>query len=240
MQLEINDVVSAIVSNITDFGAFVEFEDEDSSMVYFKEIPGAKHGEIDKVLKIGDSIEALVIKGRKGEPTLSIIALQKKRHIEELQKDGNIVNTVAKPTLNDIVKCSVNGIAEFGAFVSFGLGESGLIHFSEIPDASMGDIETHLPEGEFEAQIIDIKSGGKYNLSIKRVIELRTKELVREELNNLQGQEKTIREIWKIFTDINRCLLQYMQQPILLNPKSAKIDRKNNKVTIDVNTESKF
>ena len=47
MQLEINDVVSAIVSNITDFGAFVEFEDEDSSMVYFKEIPGAKHGEID-------------------------------------------------------------------------------------------------------------------------------------------------------------------------------------------------
>ncbi len=240
MQLEINDVVSAIVSNITDFGAFVEFEDEDSSMVYFKEIPGAKHGEIDKVLKIGDSIEALVIKGRKGEPTLSIIALQKKRHIEELQKDGNIVNTVAKPTLNDIVKCSVNGIAEFGAFVSFGLGESGLIHFSEIPDASMGDIETHLPEGEFEAQIIDIKSGGKYNLSIKRVIELRTKELVREELNNLQGQEKTIREIWKIFTDINKCLLQYMQQPILLNPKSAKIDRKNNKITIDVNTESKF
>ena len=65
MQLEINDVVSAIVSNITDFGAFVEFEDEDSSMVYFKEIPGAKHGEIDKVLKIGDSIEALVIKDRK-------------------------------------------------------------------------------------------------------------------------------------------------------------------------------
>jgi superfamily I DNA and/or RNA helicase/predicted RNA-binding protein with RPS1 domain len=243
MQLKINDIITAIISNITDFGAFVEFEDEDSSMIYFKEIPGAKYGEINKVLKIGDTIEALVIKGRKDEPALSITALQKKRKNEELQKNqqnGDIIAAISKPKLNDIVKCSLNKIEEYGAFVSFGLNESGLIHYSEIPDASKGDVEAHLPNGEFEAIIIDLKNGGKYSLSIKKLIENRTKEQVREDLQNLQGEEKTIREIWKIFTDINKCLLQYMQQPILLNPKSSKIDRKNNKITIDVNTEIKF
>lgn len=244
MQLKLNDIVSAIVSNIADFGAFVEFEDGDSTMmIYFKEIPGAKHGEIDNVLKVGDTVEALVIEGRKKELSLSISALNKKRRVEELQKsmaNGDLISDVIKPKLDDIVKCTLDNVSAFGAFVNFGVQCKGLIHYSEIPEASSGDIESHIPEGEFEAQIIEIKPGDKYSLSIKKAIEVRIKEAVHQELQNLDGEEKTIREIWKIFTDINKCLLQYMQQPILLNAESAKISNKTNKITIDVNTESKF
>lgn len=244
MHLKINDIVSAIVVSIADFGAFVEFEDGDSAMIYFKDIPKAKHGEIDKVLSIGMQIEALVVEGRKAEPALSITALQRKRRLEELEKassDDGIVSAVVKPKVNDIVKCVVDNIAPFGVFVEFGEGlYKGMIHFTQIPGASMGNIESVLESKEFEAQIVEIKPGDKYGLSIKKAIEIRTKEQVRKELSELDGEEKTIREIWKIFTDINKCLLQYMQQPILLNTKTARINRTTKKLTVDVNTESKF
>lgn len=237
MEFKINDIIAAVVTNIANFGAFVEFDDGDSAMIYFKDIPKAKHGEIDKVLKIGESIEALVVSGRKGEPILSISELQRKRRLKEMK----IMAASTKPKLNDIVKCVLDCIAQFGAFVDFGDGcYQGMVHFSEIPGASFGKIESVLAATEFEAQIIEIKPDGKYGLSISKAIEIRTKEQVRQELSELGGEEKTIREIWKIFTDINKCLLQYMQQPILLNPKTARINKTTNELTVEINTESKF
>jgi superfamily I DNA and/or RNA helicase/predicted RNA-binding protein with RPS1 domain len=243
MQLKINEIVSAIVSNIADFGVFVEFEDGDSSMIYFKDIPGGKYGGLDKTIKVGDNIEALVVKGRKEDFALSISALQQKHRLEEIQKNtsnGDIVSDLVKPKLNDIVKCSLDNVASFGAFVNFDMNYHGLIHFSQIPGAKNGDVEQYVPDGEFEAQIIEVKSDGKYALSISKANEFRLKEQVRQELKSLDGEEKTIREIWKIFTGINKCLLLYMQQPILLDAKTAKLDKKTNKLSVDVDTESKF
>lgn len=242
MNLEINDIVSATVSNIADFGAIVEFDDGDTGMVYFKDIPGAKHGQIDEILNIGDKIEALVVKGRKDEPTLSISALKRKRRLEELQNNGNsnIVDTVSKPKVDDLVQCIVTNIVPYGVFVEFGNGYKGMIHFSEIPGVTYGNIENALDSNEFEAQIIEIKPDGKFSLSISKAILIRTKEQVQQELQGLDGDEKNIREIWKIFTDINKCLLQYMQQPIELEPKSARINKSTNKLEVKINTESKF
>lgn len=237
MNLIKNEIVLATVTSIADFGAFVEFDDGDSTMIYFKEIPNAKYGEIEKVLKVGERIEALIINGHKGELGLSISALKKKQRLEEIEKN----NKIEKPKINDIVQCTLNNINLFGAFVKFGNGfYDGMIHYSEIPNATYGKIEEALTETEFEAQIIEINKEGKYKLSITKAQEIRTKEQVRQQIQELSGEEKDIREIWKIFTDINKCLLQYMQQPILLKPETAHINKKTNKLTVEVDTEKKF
>lgn len=243
MQLTLNDIINATVISIADFGAFVEFNDGDSVMIYFKEIPNAKYGEIEKELNVGDNIEALVVKGKKGEPVLSILALQRQRRLEKIQKENsneNIESVVIKSKVNDIVKCLLSSVADFGAFVDMVNGGQGLIHYTQIPGATKGNISAALDGDEFEAMVIEVKPGDKYSLSITKAIEQRTKEQVRQELSELGGEEKTIREIWKIFTDINKFLLQYMQQPILLDPKSCRIDNATNKLTVEVNTESKF
>ena len=239
MQLKINDIVTAIVVSIADFGAFVELEDGESAMVYYKEIPNAKHAQIDKALNVGGKIEALVISGRKGEPALSISALQRQKRLEQLVDNNSLAN-LNNLKKNDIVTCIVSSITKYGVFVDVVDGRQGLIHYTQIPGAKYGDIENALDGNEFEAIIVEISSDGKYSLSISKAIEQRTKEQVRQEIGELSGEEKTIREIWKIFTAINKCLLQYMQQPILLNPKSIRLNISTNKLSVDVNTESKF
>ncbi len=243
MQLDLNNIVDAIVISIADFGAFVEFDDGDSTMIYFKDIPNAKHGEIDKVLTIGDKIEALVVKGRNNEMVLSITALQKQRRLEEIHKvnsNDNDKNVVVKPKVHDIVTCLLSSVADFGVFVDILCGGQGLIHYTQIPGATRGKIDEVLDDKEFEAMIIEVKPGDKYSLSITKAIEQRTKEQVKQELSELDGEEKNIREIWKIFTDINKCLLQYMRQPILLDPKSCRFNKDINKLIVEVDTESKF
>ena len=120
-----------------------------------------------------------------------------------------------------------------------------MIHYSEVP-CKFGQISNHLEVGQ-EIEVIILGPGKpdkfgnqRYSLSKKKVDEQAIREQVAIDISKLTGEEKSIREIWKIFTQINKCLLQYMKQPILLDTDSAKLYRTDNKLVIKANTESKF
>lgn len=145
----------------------------------------------------------------------------------------------------DIIKVKISNITDIGAFVNLDRRVSGLIHYSEIP-CLFGQVEDHLEVGqELEVMVIgpgkpDKYGNPRYKLSKKKVDEKSLREQVAEDIKDLGDEEKSIREIWKIFTLINKCLLQYMKQPILLEANSARLRIADGKLTVKANTESKF
>ena len=143
------------------------------------------------------------------------------------------------------VKVQIDNITDIGAFVRLEGRASGMIHYSEVP-CKFGQISNHLEVGQ-EIEVIILGPGKpdkfgnqRYSLSKKKVDEQAIREQVAIDISKLTGEEKSIREIWKTFTQINKCLLQYMKQPILLDTDSAKLYRTDNKLVIKANTESKF
>lgn len=145
----------------------------------------------------------------------------------------------------DIITVKISNITDFGAFARLDRFTSGMIHCSEVPCQS-GDVVNHLKvDQEIEVMVLgpgkpDRFGNPTYRLSKKKVDEKELRKQVAQDIEQLGGEEKTIREIWKVFTLINKCLLQYMKQPILLDPSSAKLRVKEGKLIVKANTESKF
>ena len=145
----------------------------------------------------------------------------------------------------DKIKVQIANINDIGAFVKLEGRASGMIHYSEVP-CKFGQVSNNLEVGQ-EIEVIILGPGKpdkfgnpRYNLSKKKVDEQAIREQVAIDIDNLAGEEKSIREVWKIFTQINKCLLQYMKQPILLDINSAKLHHADGKLVIKANTESKF
>lgn len=71
-----------------------------------------------------------------------------------------------------VVEGKVKSITNFGAFIDFEDGKSGLVHISEISNTFVKDIRDHLKEGQsVKAKVISIEPSGKLGLSIKRLQE---------------------------------------------------------------------
>jgi len=60
-KLMTNDQVTGTVTNITDFGAFIELEDGVEGLVHISEITSDKEKKAEDVLKVGDSVTAKVL-----------------------------------------------------------------------------------------------------------------------------------------------------------------------------------
>ena len=67
-----------------------------------------------------------------------------------------------------VVEAKVTGITEYGAFVEFDGGKSGMIHISEVASGFVKDINEHLKVGQvIKAKIISVNPQGKISLSAK-------------------------------------------------------------------------
>lgn len=66
----------------------------------------------------------------------------------------------------------ITGVTNFGAFVQLDGGKVGLVHISEIALSYVKDINSHVKVGdEVKAKVVEIGTGGKISLSIKKVLE---------------------------------------------------------------------
>jgi S1 RNA binding domain protein len=74
--------------------------------------------------------------------------------------------------VGDIVTGKVAKITNFGAFVEFENGQSGMVHISEIDHSFVKDVREFLTEEQqVEVKVIGIKDDGKITLSIKQAAE---------------------------------------------------------------------
>jgi len=85
---KVGQAVAGKVSSLTDFGAFVELEEELEGLIHVSEIGTGKVERPSDILKVGDTITALVINvdTKERKIGLSIKGLMQKREKEDMKK----------------------------------------------------------------------------------------------------------------------------------------------------------
>jgi small subunit ribosomal protein S1 len=153
--------VCGIVTNITQFGVFVDLGGVEG-LIHVSEISWGRVSHPAEVVKVGETIQAYVIQV---DQDRSRIALSIKRLIpnpwenaEERYHPGQIVSAV------------ITSIVPFGAFARLEEGLDGLIHSSEIRDKGLdNDTINNLYEGQtIQVRILNVNAARqRLGLSLK-------------------------------------------------------------------------
>ncbi|MFA5879045.1 MAG: S1 RNA-binding domain-containing protein [Candidatus Margulisiibacteriota bacterium] len=77
--LNIGDIIDGVVTNITNFGLFVKFENGQEGLVHISEIANEYVTDISKYAKIGDVVKVKVVTLKGNKIELSIKKLQEKQ-----------------------------------------------------------------------------------------------------------------------------------------------------------------
>ena len=142
------DIMKGIVTNLTDFGAFVELEPGIEGLVHVGDISWARIKKPRDVLKRGQEVEVLVLE-----------ADQEKRRIslgcKQLHDPWTDIDKRYAPGQDVPVK--VVRLADFGAFVELEEGVEALIHISQLSRKRVEKPADVLQEGqEVTARILEV------------------------------------------------------------------------------------
>jgi small subunit ribosomal protein S1 len=122
-QIKEGSVVTGVVKNITDYGAFIDLGGMDG-LLHITDMSWGRVKHPSELLNVGDEIQVKVLKYDTEKERVSLGMKQMQPDPWETVKAGYPVG--AK------LKGKVVSLAEYGAFVEIGEGVEGLIHVSEM------------------------------------------------------------------------------------------------------------
>ena len=174
--LEEGNIVKGTVSNLVDFGAFVDLEGIDG-LIHISELSWNHVDHPSEVVEVGEEVEVKVLEVDRDRERISLGLKQTRKDpwqeiVEQVEIGGNITGRVTK-------------LVSFGAFVEVAEGVEGLIHISELADHHVETPDEVVRSGdEVEARIIDVDAKRR-RLSLS----LRPKTEEREEQSDEQSAE---------------------------------------------------
>ena len=155
-------VVEGQISNIVDFGAFVDLDGIDG-LIHISELSWSHVNHPSEVLEIGDTVQVKVLDIDRERQRISL-------GLKQTQEDPwqRIVNTY---NIGDELAGTVTKVVTFGAFVEILDGVEGLVHISELaPHHVENPREIVQPGDELRVKILEIDSERRrLSLSAKRV-----------------------------------------------------------------------
>ena len=120
------------VRNLTEFGAFVEVEEDIDGLIHISDMSWSKRiKHPSEVLKKGDVVEAMVLSIDAENQRLSLGLKQLATDIWE--------DFFSRHHVGDTIEGKVVRMTNFGAFVELDEGIEGLIHVSEFDDSQGGE-----------------------------------------------------------------------------------------------------
>ena len=148
-ELQEGEIRHGRVSNVIDFGAFVDLGGTDG-LVHISELSWAPVGHPSEVLHVGDEVDVVVL-GVDHEKRKISLSLKRAR--------GQPWDTVTeKYSVGQTVAARVKKLATFGAFVEIEPGVEGLIHISELSDQRIVHPKNVVNEGDVvQAKILRIE-----------------------------------------------------------------------------------
>ena len=166
-ELQVGDVRTGVVKNLTDFGAFIDLGGADG-LLHISEMSWGRIENPKKLFKSGQEVKVLV-KEINGER----IALTRKFPDENPWKDAE-----TKFAVGTVVSGKVARMTDFGAFVELEKGIDALLHVSQISREHVNKPSDVLEVGqEIEAKIVDLDvDSHKIALSMKALSEPERKE----------------------------------------------------------------
>jgi len=161
-RLEPGQVVEGKISNIVDFGAFVDLDGIDG-LIHISELSWSHVNHPSEVVSIGDTVRIKVLDIDRNRQRISL-------GLKQTQEDPwqRVINT-HRP--NDVLEGTVTKVVAFGAFVEILPGVEGLVHISELADHHVENPgEVVEPGSKLNVKILEIdEERRRLSLSIKRV-----------------------------------------------------------------------
>jgi small subunit ribosomal protein S1 len=153
------------IASITDYGLFIEVAPEVEGLVHISEISWTDRiTDLNRLYKIGDEIEVLVVSLDKENRRMSL-------SVKQLSKNPwETVNEQFKPS--QTIRGKISNITDFGIFVQLLPGIDGLVHISDLSwtEHIEHPSDRYKPGQEVEAVILGIdKDNKKISLGIKQL-----------------------------------------------------------------------
>ncbi len=153
------------VTNITDYGAFVEVEDGIEGLVHVSEMDWTnKNVDPRKVVTLGDEVEVMVLEIDEDRRRISLGMKQCRANPWE--------EFSANHKRGDKVRGAIKSITDFGVFVGLPGGIDGLVHLSDLSWSETGeDAVRNFKKGdEVEAVVLGIDTDKeRISLGIKQL-----------------------------------------------------------------------
>ncbi len=161
-RLEPGLIVEGQISNIVDFGAFVDLNGIDG-LIHISELSWSHVNHPSEILSIGDTVAVKVLDIDRERQRISL-------GLKQTQEDPwqRVVDTY---NVGDELEGTVTKVVTFGAFVEILDGVEGLVHISELaPHHVENPREIVAPGDEVKVKILEIDSERRrLSLSVKRV-----------------------------------------------------------------------
>jgi small subunit ribosomal protein S1 len=161
-RLEPGQVVEGKISNIVDFGAFVDLDGIDG-LIHISELSWSHVNHPSEVVSIGDTVKIKVLDIDRDRQRISL-------GLKQTQEDPwqRVIST-HRP--GDVLEGTVTKVVAFGAFVEILPGVEGLVHISELADHHVENpSEVVEPGSKLNVKILEIdEDRRRLSLSIKRV-----------------------------------------------------------------------
>ncbi|HEU4736455.1 MAG TPA: 30S ribosomal protein S1 [Solirubrobacterales bacterium] len=163
-RLEPGQVVEGKISNIVDFGAFVDLDGIDG-LIHISELSWSHVNHPSEVVAIGDTVRIKVLDIDRDRQRISL-------GLKQTQEDPwQRVISAHRP--GDVLGGTVTKVVAFGAFVEILPGVEGLVHISELADHHVeSPSEVVEPGATLDVKILEIdEERRRLSLSIKQVEE---------------------------------------------------------------------
>ncbi|HEX7625937.1 MAG TPA: S1 RNA-binding domain-containing protein, partial [Gaiellaceae bacterium] len=161
-KLQPGDVVEGQISNIVDFGAFVDLDGMDG-LIHISELSWSHVNHPSEVLEIGQDVQVKVLDIDRDRQRISL-------GLKQTQSDP-WQQVVEHYHENDVVEGRVTKVVTFGAFVEILPGVEGLVHISELAQHHVENPREVVSQGQpVNVKIIEVDGERRrLSLSLKRV-----------------------------------------------------------------------
>src|SRR2546425_8828141 len=161
-RLSPGDIVEGQISNIVDFGAFVDLDGMDG-LIHISELSWSHVNHPSEVLEIGQNVQVKVLDIDRDRQRISL-------GLKQTQSDPwqQVLENYSE---GDVVQGRVTKVVTFGAFVEILPGVEGLVHISELAQHHVENPREVVSQGDVvNVKIIEVDAERRrLSLSLKRV-----------------------------------------------------------------------
>lgn len=181
-KFKVGDKITGKITNITDFGLFVQLLEGVDGLVHISDISWINHlTHPSEKYKKGDMVAAQILGIDTPNKKVSL-------GIKQLEQDP-WQNIEAQYPVGSIVDGTVSKITNFGAFIKLPPGIEGLVHISELSDKDIEKVEDILKVGQTEKFKVIKVNGEERKLGLSLRTSSKSKE---EEVNTEEKPEAKI------------------------------------------------
>ena len=170
--------MTGVVTNITDYGSFVELEDGIEGLVHVSEMSWTKKNvHPGKIVSTSEKVEVIVLEIEVSKRRISLGIKQCIENPWKSYKDNNKTGST--------IEGEIRNITEFGLFIGLSDDIDGLVHLSDLSWDGNGDelIKGFTKGDSIKAKILDIDvDKERISLGIKQL----TEDLASAEIDNIR------------------------------------------------------